>query len=253
MSEAKSSGSRRNVGVTHDAITAIRELIASGEWGPGTRLPREPDLAAQLGLSRSSLREAVRALSLARVLEVRQGDGTYVSSLEPGELFEPTLSAMHLLRGRNVLELFEVRRLLEPEAAALAAVRADAKMKDRLRRELERMYAAGDSPDELVEADAAFHNVIGQSTENAVLRALLESVSTRTVRARLWQGIENRTALDIARAEHTAIYDAIAAGKAELARAATLIHIARNKPGCASIRPADDVPLLTNEKARRGG
>jgi GntR family transcriptional regulator, transcriptional repressor for pyruvate dehydrogenase complex len=238
MSEARSS--RRNVGVTHDAIAAIRELIASGEWGPGTRLPREPDLAAQLGLSRNSL----RALSLARVLEVRQGDGTYVSSLEPGELFEPTLSATHLLRGRTVVELFEVRRLLEPEAAALAALRADSKIKDLLRRELDRMYAAGDSADELVEADAAFHDVIGQATGNAVLRALLESVSTRTVRARLWQGTVNRMALDLARAEHTAIYDAIAAGNTDLARAATLIHIARNEAWLRDhLGPGDDVPL----------
>ena len=248
MSEARSS--RRNVGVTHDAIAAIRELIASGEWGPGTRLPREPDLAAQLGLSRNSLREAVRALSLARVLEVRQGDGTYVSSLEPGELFEPTLSATRLLRGRTVVELFEVRRLLEPEAAALAALRADSKIKDLLRRELDKMYAAGDSADELVEADAAFHDVIGQATENAVLRALLESVSTRTVRARLWHGVANRMALDIARAEHTAIYEAIAAGNADLARATTLIHISRNEAWLREhLGPGDDVPLPADEKA----
>src|ERR1044072_7471230 len=71
--------------VTDDAIERIRELIASGAWGPGTRLPREPDLAKQLGLSRNSLREAVRALSLARVLEVREGDGAFVSSLEPDQ------------------------------------------------------------------------------------------------------------------------------------------------------------------------
>src|SRR6476646_2849151 len=114
-------GRRGGAGVSGDAIEAIHELIASGAWGPGTRLPREADLAKQLGLSRNSLREAVRALSLARVLEVKQGDGTYVSSLEPGELLAPTLSATHLLRGRTVLELFEVRRMLEPEAAALAA------------------------------------------------------------------------------------------------------------------------------------
>src|SRR5438105_9656798 len=126
-------------GVTDDAIVRIRELVASGEWGPGTRLPREADLAKQLGLSRNSLREAVRALSLARVLEVRQGDGTYVSSLEPGELLEPTLSATHLLRGRTVLELFEVRRMLEPEAAAMAATRSDAGVIAALGRELERM------------------------------------------------------------------------------------------------------------------
>src|SRR5256885_14743935 len=112
--------------VTDEAIERIRGLIVSGEWGPGTRLPREADLAKQLGLSRNSLREAVRALSLARVLEVRQGDGTFVSSLEPEELLAPALSATHLLRGRTVLELFEGRRMPEPEAAAMAATRPDA-------------------------------------------------------------------------------------------------------------------------------
>src|SRR5579863_2886438 len=138
-----SPGRRRGAGVTDDAIDRIRELIASGQWGAGTRLPREADLAKQLGLSRNSLREAVRALSLARVLEVRQGDGTYVSSLEPDELLEPTLSATHLLRGRTVLELFQVRRMLEPEAAAMAALRADADVIRALGVELDRMIAAG--------------------------------------------------------------------------------------------------------------
>src|ERR1700746_171373 len=151
--ETISPGRRRGAGVTDEAIDSIRELIASGQWGPGTRLPREADLAKQLGVSRNSLGEAVRALSLPRVLEVRQGDGTYVSSLEPGELLEPTLSATHLLQGRTMLELFQVRRMLEPEAAALAALRADDDVLQDLRRELERMVAAGDRADELVEAD----------------------------------------------------------------------------------------------------
>src|SRR5258706_13600414 len=189
-------------GVTQDAIETIRELIASGEWGPGTRLPREAVLAAHLGLSRNSLREAVRALSLARVLEVRQGDGTYVSSLEPGELLEPTLLATHLFQGRTVLELFEVRRMLEPEAAAMAALRVDQDVLRNLRRELDRMVAAGDRADELVEADAAFHDVIAGAPGNGVLRALLGSLSTSTIRARLWHGLADRKALDVAREEH---------------------------------------------------
>src|SRR5438105_14271945 len=147
---------RRGAGVTQDAIESIRELIVSGEWGPGTRLPREADLAAQLGLSRNSLREAVRALSLIRVLEVRQGDGTYVSSLAPDLLLESTRMATDLLPGRSVLELFEVRRLLEPGAVALAAQRMDAAAKARLKRELDRMFAAGSDVQELVDADAAF-------------------------------------------------------------------------------------------------
>src|SRR6478736_3493360 len=203
---------KRSLAVTDNAIERIRELIVSGEWVPGMRLPREGDLAKQFGLSRNSLREAVRALSLARVLEVRQGDGTYVSSLEPGELLEPTLSATHLLRGRTVLELFEVRRMLEPEAAAMAALHADDEVIGALRDELDRMIAAGDRAEELVEADAAFHDVLARAPGNGVLRALLRSLSTSTVRARLWHGIAERGALDLARDEHRRIYDAIAVG-----------------------------------------
>jgi GntR family transcriptional repressor for pyruvate dehydrogenase complex len=243
-SDVISSGRRRSAGVTDDAIERIRELVASGAWGPGTRLPREVDLAKQLGLSRNSLREAVRALSQARVLEVRQGDGTYVSSLDPGELLEPTLSATHLLQGRTVLELFEVRRMLEPEAAALAAQRGDGEVKAALRAELDRMVAAGDRPDDLVEADAAFHDVIARAPGNGVLRALLRSLSTSTVRARLWHGIADRGALDQARGEHRRIYEAIAAGDADLARASALLHIATNENWLREhLDPADDVPL----------
>jgi GntR family transcriptional repressor for pyruvate dehydrogenase complex len=239
-----SPGRRRGGGVTDEAIERIRDLIASGEWGPGTRLPREADLAKQLGLSRNSLREAVRALSLARVLEVRQGDGTFVSSLAPEELLEPALSATHLLQGRTVLELFEVRRMLEPEAAAMAASRGDAAVIAALRHELERMHLAGDRADELVEADAAFQDVIAGAPGNGVLQALLRSLSTRTVRARLWHGLADRNALDLAREEHARIYEAIAAGDAELARAAALVHIAHNETWLREhLGPADDVPL----------
>jgi GntR family transcriptional repressor for pyruvate dehydrogenase complex len=178
------------------------------------------------------------------VLEVRQGDGTYVSSLDPGELLEPTLSATHLLRGRTVLELFEVRRMLEPEAAAVAAQRADAALVADLRAELDRMVAAGDRADELVAADAAFHDVIARAPGNGVLRALLRSLSTSTARARLWHGIAERGALDLARDEHARIYDAITAGDADLARASALVHIATNERWLREhLDPADDVPL----------
>jgi GntR family transcriptional repressor for pyruvate dehydrogenase complex len=230
--------------VTDDAIERIRELIASGQWGPGTRLPRETDLARQLGISRNSLREAVRALSLTRVLEVRQGDGTYVSSLEADELLGPPLSNTHLLRGRTVLELFEVRRILEPHAAAVAAEHGGPDVVEALREELDRMYAAGDRAEELIEADAAFHDVIAAAPGNGVLRALLRSLSTTTARARLWHGIAERGALDLAREEHARIFEAIAAGDQEAARAAALLHIVTNESWLREhLDPADDVPL----------
>jgi GntR family transcriptional repressor for pyruvate dehydrogenase complex len=243
MSARNNKGDRPSV--TDDAIVRIRELIVSGEWGPGSRLPRELDLAKQLGLSRNSLREAVRALSMARVLEVRQGDGTYVSSLEPEDLFEPALEATRLLRGRTVLELFEVRRMLEPDAAAMAARRATVDTVAELRGELDRMFATGDNADDLIEADAAFHDVIASTSGNSVLRALLRNLSSRTARARLWHGLTESRALDLARDEHRRIYDAIEAGDEERARAAALLHIVTNENWLREHLPAaDDVPLI---------
>ena len=114
----------------------------SGAWGPGDRLPKESELAAELGLSRNSLREAVRALSQLRVLEVRQGDGTYVSSLEPDLLLESTGFISHLLLGETAIALYEVRRILEAAAAALAAARIDDEEKQDLGSSLDRMREA---------------------------------------------------------------------------------------------------------------
>jgi len=225
------NGTRRRVRptraprVTEGAIDKIRERIVSGAWGPGERLPKESELAAELGLSRNSLREAVRALSQLRVLEVRQGDGTYVSSLEPDLLLESTGFISHLLLGETEIELYEVRRILEASAAALAAGRIDAKEKTELAQSLDRMQQAG-TVEELVEADVAFHAVIAKAAGNAVLGSLLASLSTRTMRIRLWHGRTADEALGETREEHRRIYEAIVAGDPELARAAATAHIA---------------------------
>src|SRR6266576_3433924 len=113
------------VAVTDEAIEKLRDMIVSGRLKPGDRLPREADLATSLGLSRSSLREAVRALSLVRILDVRQGDGTYVSSLAADSLLDALSFIVEFHHDASVLELLEVRRILEPAASARAAVLID--------------------------------------------------------------------------------------------------------------------------------
>jgi len=108
--------------VTDQAIAKIKELIVDGEFTAGTKLPREQDLAARLGISRNSLREAVRALTLIGV-STRVGDGTYVTSLDADMLLTGLGFIGDLLEGETLLEVHQVRRVLEPAATALAATR----------------------------------------------------------------------------------------------------------------------------------
>jgi GntR family transcriptional regulator, transcriptional repressor for pyruvate dehydrogenase complex len=200
-------------------------MILSGQVGPGEKLPREKDLATRLGLSRSSLREAVRALILAGILKTRQGDGTYVTSLEPHQLLATMSLAVDFMQNRTLVELFEVRRMIEPAATALAAGRITAEGLLGLEETLRRMDSAG-SVEQLVEADDNFHRIIAGATGNAALAALLQNLYSRTLRARIWRGLAEEGALDRTRISHRSIYGAISNRDAELARSAATMHIA---------------------------
>ncbi|WP_105565726.1 FadR/GntR family transcriptional regulator [Microbacterium halophytorum] len=210
--------------VTDDAILGIKDMIVSGKVKPGGKLPPEKDLSEQLGLSRSSLREAVKALEVIRVLDVRRGDGTYVTSLEPAMLLEAMSFVVELHQDDSVLELFEVRRMLEPDAVALAAGKATAEQVA----EMQQTLATVDeqtSVEELVAHDTEFHARLAAASGNGYLASLLESLSSRTVRARVWRGIteggSTRRTID----EHRGILEAVERGDAELARALMLAHI----------------------------
>ncbi|MFB7619579.1 FadR/GntR family transcriptional regulator [Kitasatospora sp. NPDC056181] len=211
--------------LTDMAIARIRELIRSGALPPGSKLPPEQQLAADLGLSRNLMREAVKALAVARVLEVRRGDGTYVTSLAPGVLLENLASAVELLTGETLLELTETRRLLEPAATALAATRIDDAALTKLAGHLDAMRASRHSPEQLNLHDAAFHRTIVAATGNETLTTLLEGISSRTLRARVWRGLVDGRAADQAITEHEAIHRALAARDAPLAQAAALMHV----------------------------
>src|SRR6266446_1498389 len=126
-------GRGSGLAVTDEAIEKIKGMITSGALRAGDRLPREADLAAELGLSRSSLREAVRALSLVNILDVRRGDGTYVTSLEPRLLLEALSFIVDFHRDDTLLEFLRVRRILEPAATAMAAERITDEESDGLR------------------------------------------------------------------------------------------------------------------------
>lgn len=211
--------------VTDDAIDKIKHMIMTGELSPGDRLPPEKELSDRLGLSRNSLREAVKALEVIRVLDVRRGDGTYVTSLNPQLLLEAISFFVDIHDEKSLLEIFAVRRLLESHATGIAAVRATPEQVAGLRNELTTIAADTDMH-ELVEHDVRFHQTISALSGNTYLTSLLASLTTETVRARVWRGLTETGAIERTLQEHRAIVDAIEAGDVDLAEAAAAVHIA---------------------------
>lgn len=211
--------------LTDDAIAAIKQMIVDGELKPGDRLPREADLAVRLGLSRNSLREAVKALALIKVLTVRQGDGTYVTSLDPGMLMDTMSFVVDFHQDDTVLQFLQVRRMLEPAATAIAAVQMSEEDVDGLRLLLDELPPRPDI-DLLVANDVEFHGRIAAATGNQVLCSLLETLSSRTQRARAWRGITQDAAVERTLDEHRAIQRALAARDPEAARSWATVHIA---------------------------
>ncbi|NMO54591.1 FadR family transcriptional regulator [Actinoplanes sp. TBRC 11911] len=211
--------------LTDEAINKIKRMITSGEMGPGDRLPREADLAERLGLSRNSLREAVRALSTINVLDVRQGDGTYVTSLDPALLLDTLSFVVDFHRDDTVLQFFEVRRILEPAATALAAERMSVADIGKLQVLLDELSTAP-SVSALVANDLEFHRRIAAGAGNAVLCSLIDGLSAPTTRARIWRGLTQEGAMAKTREQHQAIHDALVARSPELARSWATVHIA---------------------------
>ncbi|WP_433605254.1 FadR/GntR family transcriptional regulator [Dactylosporangium sp. CA-139114] len=211
--------------LTDEAITKIRAMIQSGELPPGSRLPPEPQLATQMGLSRSGVREAVKALESARVLDVRRGDGTYVTSLAPRLLLEGLGLAVELLQDDTLLEVMEVRRMLEPVATGLAALRLTDGQLDELGRILDDMRAAAEDHEKLIHFDTAFHRTVIAATGNETLTTLMDGLSSRTLRARVWRGLIEGNSAHTTIEEHDAIYRALRARDQLLAQASALLHV----------------------------
>jgi GntR family transcriptional repressor for pyruvate dehydrogenase complex len=211
--------------LTESAIAKMREMIASGQLAPGSRLPPEAELATQLGASRNTVREAVRALVTARVLDVRRGDGTYVTSLRPEVLLEGIGAAVELVQEGFSLELIGVRRILEPAATALAAERADDGVLAALAGCLQRMRDAA-SEAERIEHDAEFHRLVASASGNETLASMLNAVSSRTIRTRAWRGLTEEGAGPRSVAQHGDILEALRARDPDRASAAALVHVA---------------------------
>jgi DNA-binding FadR family transcriptional regulator len=200
----------RTLSQTDHVLYSIKKMIIDGRLQAGSRLPIEKDLAAQLGTSRGSLREGVRALCIMGVLETRQGDGTYVTSLDPATLLAPMAFVIDLHSPVNTGHLQTVRRILESEAAANAALRIEPAEIVKASKILDSIehYVSGETEMNytvVMEADIEFHRIIAKSSGNPALEALIEALASRTVRSRTWRAISDKGAVSNAQREHRAI------------------------------------------------
>jgi DNA-binding FadR family transcriptional regulator len=210
------------------ATRQLHQQLTSGQWQVGDRLPAETELADALGVGRSTVREAVRALVHAGMLATRQGSGTFVLSLSPGTSWEPRL------RRAAVLEVYEVREALEVQAARLAAQRrTDADitaLRDSLATRDQSLAVIGQageaaSNERFVQADLAFHRTVVAAAHNQLLAEMFDSFAS-VLREALVAVVTDRDLGDVSVAPtHGRLVAAIEAGDGEAAEQATRDHI----------------------------
>lgn len=207
--------------LVEQVVAQMELLIESGKWPVGLRIPAEPDLVQQLGVSRNTVREAVKALVHAGLLIVRPGDGTYVCS-------SSGLGAVLLrrLRRSNIVETLEVRFALEQEAARLAAVRRTDEDIVILGKSLKEYDAAAANKDmdAYLKADLNLHKVIIAATHNSVLTELYEHI-TEGVRDTIGSVLDHSVLLEPHTKIHRELVQAILEGDPDGAAEAVRAYI----------------------------
>ncbi|AHF07299.1 FadR/GntR family transcriptional regulator [Desulfitobacterium metallireducens] len=198
--------------IYEEIVEQIRELVMRGELRPGDKLPSERDLVARLQVSRASIREALSALEMMGLLEVRSGEGTFMRKLRPESVIAPLAWMLSIEKG-TAQELLEVRKILEVQAAQLAAQRAQTEDLHELEEALEDMRQEILNPELGGEkADLRFHYAVTRATKNKILILLMDTISDmmqqmlKTSRSKLYAG---KYTPNILYMEHAQIYEAV--------------------------------------------
>ncbi|MGX5682707.1 FadR/GntR family transcriptional regulator [Schumannella luteola] len=202
---------------------ALLEIFTRGDIEPGTRLPPERQLASTLGVGRSAVREALAALEILGIVNVRPGSGTYLRG-SASELLPQTLSWGLMLDEPKTRELIDVRGALEIYAARLAATRMSDEGLNSLGDRVTEMRASLDNLDRFVEADLQFHLELARSTDNTVLLDLLQSIRSLL---RVWvdRAVQDPSEALAAIEEHAAVHAAIATRDPDAAASAMALHM----------------------------
>lgn len=201
----------------------LLEYLLSGELVPGDRIPSERQLATSLGIGRSAVRDALRPLTWLGIVEVRQGDGTYLRGMS-SDLLPKVVEWGLMLGEKRVMDLVEARRHIETVTARLAAERRTDAGAEEVRNALALMEASLADRAALTEADIAFHLKVAELAGNDVLSGILSSIQSLL---RVWISRLLLTA-DDPRASymlHVPIAEAVIAGDGDRAAAAMTAHL----------------------------
>ena len=232
MAESSSVAPRR---LHEQVLNALVERIVVGEFSPGAALPSEAEMCGTYGVSRSSVREALRVLAEKGLIEVRHGLGTRVNPPERWDFLDATvLNARRRVGGMvSVIgDLMEALRIVECEVAALAAQRGDETHQLLMETALDGMRATREDPDAFADAAASFHNALLAATRNYVLIRMSEPI--RELLHYTLSTAGTRDTFDRALRDHEEIYRAVVAGDAEAARTAMSVHLAATSREIAS-------------------
>ena len=205
-------------------IKSLTEYFFSGTMLAGSKLPSERQLAETLGVSRSAVRDAIQSLGLLGIVEIRQGDGTYLRS-SGSELLPRVIEWGLFLGERRVMEMVEARQQMEISLAGLAARRrtdADIAVLTDL---IERMDAAAEHG-EFIELDVEFHAAIGDAARNTVLSDVLSNIRS-LIRVWMARSLEAAGETRTSNEEHKSVLTAIVAGDHRTAQTAMRTHMRR--------------------------
>lgn len=223
------------------AFHGLRRMIADGRLTAGQRIPPEADLCAELGVSRGSLREAVRMLAALGVIEPRHGSGTYVSRLRPEDIVGSLSLTVDLLPLSGLLEMYEIRRVLESHAAAQAAARTTPESLATIFECIEAMEATED-PVKVSELDQEFHAEIARAGGNPTLKTLLDVFRSRSRSYQVFTLPEGPRIKRASDEDHRAIATAIAAHDPVAAAAAASAHVAHTERWLHGLLPRQTHP-----------
>lgn len=208
-----------------DAFQGLREMISSGRVMPGQKLPVESLLCEELGVSRGSLREAVRIASALGLIESRHGSGTYVSELGPEQIFAGLSMTIDLLPLDGLIDSYELRRVLESHTAAQAAAHMTPERVEKLGSLIVQMEETAD-PERASDLDAKFHDAIARYGNNPTISTLLAVLRARSRAYQLFSIEDGPSIKQLSDRGHRAIFEALKARDSVLAAAAAANHVA---------------------------